>query len=91
MVGVQVGDEDRPQQRTVRGEPLVDGEPGPPQLAVHTLAGVDEVDGVADDDRVGGPAPPRLGIGAPAGSEQDEASGRVRVPRSAAVSNGGHG
>ena len=63
MVGVEVGDEDRPHAAAGPGpKPLVDGEPGPPQLAVHALAAVDEVGGVADDDGVGVPAPPRLRV-----------------------------
>ena len=53
-------------------EPLVDGEPGPPQLPVDALAAVDEVDGVADDDRVGVAASVAFGIGPAAGAEEDQ-------------------
>ena len=70
---MEVGDEDRLEQRPVRAESLVDGQPGPPQLAVHPFATVDEVHGIADDDGVGVPAPSSLGVGAATRSEQDKA------------------
>ena len=40
-------------------------QPGPPELAVHAFAAVDEVDGVADDDGVGVPAAADLGVPPP--------------------------
>ena len=80
VVGMEVGDEDRLEQRPVRAESFVDGQARPPQLAVHPFATVDEVHGIADDDRVGVPAPSNLGVGAATRSEQDKARRARQVP-----------
>ena len=81
VVGVQVRDEQRPHQRPSSGEALADRQAGPPQLAVHPFAAVDEVDGIADDHGVGVAAACRLRVCAASGPQQDQPGRRVRWTR----------
>ena len=83
MVGVEVGDEDRPHERPAGAVARVDGQPGPPQLTVHPFAAVDEVDGVADDHGVGEAAPAELGVPTATGPEEDHARVAASVRRGA--------
>jgi hypothetical protein len=91
VVGVQVGDEQRADDRPVGAEAAVDREAGPPELAVHSLPAVDEVDGVADDHCVGIPAACRLRVRTASRPQQHQPGRRVGLARRPAFDERHHG
>ena len=77
MIGVEVRHEHGADQGSVTPEPRLHGEPGPPQLAMHALAAVDEVGGVVDHDGIGVARAGGFRGRATGGAEQHEAMGRL--------------
>ena len=88
VVAVQVGEEDRLDLRPRPVEVGVQPEAGAPHLSMGSLAAVDDVGGVPDDDRVGVAAARRLRVAAARGAEQHRSLGRVRDVGRAALPRG---